>query len=544
MEQRTLIAVIVSIFIIIGYQYLVSTKLAPPPKEGTTSKAIQPKEKKDIKDIKADSKKATVSRKIPKRHPQNIKARDVTIETDLYQAVITEEGARFKGFILKKYRQGVAKDSPPVNLVTTSPEKLPLGVSLSTSPGLSAALFLSPKTKIDLTAKKPEATIPFIHEGRDLFLAKELTFKKDSYLMELTVRVRNDGSKTIEDRLTIHLFNRPFAKSNRYVFVGPAYYSQGEFKEVKLKKPGNEQIFSGEISWVAYQGPYFMMALLPREHLTWELNFKRWDEKTAETRIKSVPFVLRPGEVKDFRFSLYFGPKEIERLKVIGRDLDKAIDFGMFTPIAKPLLYVLKFFYRFVHNYGVAIILLTAIIKLIFWPLSHYSYQSMQKMQKLQPHIARLKEKYGHDKERLNRELMNLYRSYKINPLSGCLPMLLQIPVFFALYKVLLAAIELRHAPFVLWINDLSAPDRLYIGFNIPFLGGIPVLTILMGVSMYFQQKMSPSSLDPMQQKMMALMPLLFTVMFVNFPSGLVLYWLVNNVLSIVQQYYINKKLA
>ena len=166
----------------------------------------------------------------------------------------------------------------------------------------------------------------------------------------------------------------------------------------------------------------------------------------------------------------------------------------------------------------------------------------MKTMQKLQPKLLKLKEKYGDDKERLNKELMQLYKTFKVNPMSGCLPMLLQIPVFFALYKVLLQSIELRHAPFAFWIKDLSAPDRLMIhGLNIPFIGGVPVLTLLMGASMYMQQKMTPSSIDPTQAKMMQILPVIFTFMFINFPSGLVLYWLVNNMFSIMQQYYINK---
>ena len=166
----------------------------------------------------------------------------------------------------------------------------------------------------------------------------------------------------------------------------------------------------------------------------------------------------------------------------------------------------------------------------------------MKTMQKLQPKLAKLKEKYKNDKEKMNKELMQLYKTYKVNPMGGCLPMLLQIPVFFALYKVLLQSIELRHAPFMLWINDLSSPDRLMIpGVNIPYLGGIPVLTLLMGLSMYLQQKLSPSSLDPTQARMMQFLPVIFTCMFINFPSGLVLYWLVNNLLSIAQQHYVNK---
>jgi YidC/Oxa1 family membrane protein insertase len=165
----------------------------------------------------------------------------------------------------------------------------------------------------------------------------------------------------------------------------------------------------------------------------------------------------------------------------------------------------------------------------------------MQDMKKIQPKIAQVREKYKDDKEKLNQELLNLYRTYKVNPLGGCLPMVLQIPVFFALYRMLNGAVELRHQPFILWINDLTAPDRLYIGFPIPYLGGIPVLTLLMGASMFIQQKMTPTGGDPRQEQMMLLMPVIFTVMFINFPSGLVLYWLVNNVLSIAQQYWINR---
>ncbi|HEC68475.1 MAG TPA: membrane protein insertase YidC, partial [Candidatus Desulfofervidus auxilii] len=218
---------------------------------------------------------------------------------------------------------------------------------------------------------------------------------------------------------------------------------------------------------------------------------------------------------------------------------DKAVDFGFFDIIAKPLLYILRWFYKYVHNYGIAIILLTVVIKVLFWPLTHTSYKSMQEMQKLQPHINRLREKYKDDKERLNKELMNIYKTYKVNPLGGCLPIILQIPVFFALYKALLYAIELRHANFItylpftdkIWLADLSAKDPYYI------------TPILMGISMVIQQKMTPSAMGPGQSKFMLLMPVFFTFLFLNFPSGLVIYWLVNNLLSIVQQFYINRKM-
>ena len=210
----------------------------------------------------------------------------------------------------------------------------------------------------------------------------------------------------------------------------------------------------------------------------------------------------------------------------------EAVYFGWFDAIAEPLLWMLDWLYKYVNNYGVAIILLTIIIKILFWPLSHKSYKSMEQMRKLQPMMQKLKAKYGDDKQKMNQEVMQLYRTYKVNPASGCVPMLLQVPVFFGLYKALLGAIELRHACFIkylpftdkLWLADLSAKDPYYI------------TPIIMGATMFLQQKMSPTSADPTQAKMMLLMPVVFTFLFLNFPSGLVVYWLVNNILSIAQQ--------
>jgi len=235
-------------------------------------------------------------------------------------------------------------------------------------------------------------------------------------------------------------------------------------------------------------------------------------------------------------------------LNSLGYDLGKAVQFGMFSFIAKPLLWFMNFIYSIIPNFGVAIIILTICTKIVLWPLGNKSYKSMSEMKKIQPLMAEVREKHKNDKKQMNQELMALYKTYKINPMGGCLPMVLQIPVFFALYRMLYSAIELRHTPFVLWITDLSAPDRLFeFGFSIPFMEppyGIPVLTLVMGATMFLQQKMSPPPGDPTQAKMMMIMPIVFTFIFINFSSGLVLYWLVNNVLSISQQYYIQKKYA
>ncbi len=210
--------------------------------------------------------------------------------------------------------------------------------------------------------------------------------------------------------------------------------------------------------------------------------------------------------------------------------------------IITPLRWVVDLLYSWVGSYGVAIILLTILIKLIFWPITQKGMKSMKNMQKLQPKIAKLRERFKDDPAKMNQEMMTLYKTYKVNPVGGCLPMLIQIPFFFALYRVLMAAIELRHAPFMLWINDLSAPDRLWIGFDIPYLHGLPIMTLLMGASMYLQQKMTPTTMDPTQARIMQFLPIVFTVMFINFASGLVLYWFVNNLLSILQQYLINRQ--
>ncbi|MGQ9654108.1 MAG: Vpu, partial [Thermodesulfobacteriota bacterium] len=210
------------------------------------------------------------------------------------------------------------------------------------------------------------------------------------------------------------------------------------------------------------------------------------------------------------------------------------------------LLILLRFVNGYTHNYGIAVIVLTIIIKLLFWPLTHKSYSSMKELQRVQPRIKQIRERFKDNKEELNREMMLLYRTHKVNPLGGCLPMVVQIPVFFALYKALMDSIELRHAPFILWVKDLSAPDyllRLPPGVSLFGIEGIGPLPLLMGATMLIQQKMTPTTGDPTQAKIMMLMPIFFTFLFISFPSGLVLYWLFNNVLSIVQQIYINSRL-
>jgi YidC/Oxa1 family membrane protein insertase len=252
------------------------------------------------------------------------------------------------------------------------------------------------------------------------------------------------------------------------------------------------------------------------------------------------PETLPPGQEAQAAFTVYFGPKDLNDLKAVNLELERVVNFGWFDFLAKPFLYVLKFFQGYVHNYGWAIVILTFLTRLVFWWPNHKSYVSMKTMQKLQPKVAKIREKYKDDREAMNKELMGLYRTFKVNPVAGCLPMALQLPVFIALYNVLSYAIELRHASFIptlpftdiVWLADLSSKDPLLIS------------PLIMGASMVIQQRMTPSPGDPTQAKMMMFLPIVFTFLFLNFASGLVIYWLVNNILSIIQQHFTNKYLA
>jgi YidC/Oxa1 family membrane protein insertase len=290
--------------------------------------------------------------------------------------------------------------------------------------------------------------------------------------------------------------------------------------------------FAGDVAWTGFGYTYFFFGLVPENGA---------GHKVAVRQDGTALVLAINGPTTTERATLFIGPKELDILKAAGKDLERAIDFGYFGFVSIPFLYVLHFFHRFTGSYGLDIILLTVLIKLLMAPLTHKSFASMKQMQKLQPQMEKLKEKYGTDKEKLNKEIMELYRRNGVNPLGGCLPMVLQFPVFIGLYNALSTPIELRHAPF-LWINDLSRPDweslpMAFAGWNF----GIPVLTILMGASMFIQQWMTPTAGDPNQRKIMLLMPLMFTFMFVSFPAGLTVYWLVNNLLTIVQQYWINR---
>lgn len=335
---------------------------------------------------------------------------------------------------------------------------------------------------------------------------------------------------------------------SHFAFEGPVLLMNNSLEEIDPDDIEDQDTFHGNVQWAGYTDRYFLSCVIPQnDGKDAMVKLSRSGSRTKTGYVQPMDR-LESGKMTQYSFDFFMGPKSHKLLAGYNDSLKDAINFGWFDFLAKPLLIVMNFIHQVIPNYGVAILLLTVLIKIVFWPLGTKSYKSMNEMKKVQPLMQEIREKHKGDKQKMNQEVMALYKTYKVNPMSGCLPMLVQMPIFLALYRMLYQAIELRHAPFILWIQDLSAPDRLFhFDFSIPFLQeptGIPVLTIIMGASFLLQQKMTPMSGDPTQAKIMMLMPIFMTVIFINFPAGLVLYIFANNLISMGQQYYIQKKFS
>lgn len=475
----------------------------------------------------------------------------IQVETPLYKAEFSSRGAVIKQLHLKKYRENNGKDSGLKYLIDRNVVNGTYALTFDNPSlkGLDTANF-TPESESEVQVNDKKQQIRFAWKSdQGLIVEKIFEFSPDSYQIAMKVLIKNGSGDIFKDNATVSLQNKIIDKSN-IAFVGPSLYMKKELIEVSPGSIEKENQFKGSVHWLAIQDRYFIMSLIPKDTLESNVHLS-YDEKTEVigTSVTQNTGDIAPNTVKEIHYGIYAGPKIVSALKGIGNDMDKVVDFGMFDVIAKPCLYLMNLIYdNVIKNYGIAIILLTILFKLLLWPLGTKSYKSMNDMKKLQPLVNEIRQKHAGNKQKLNEEMMNLYKTYKVNPLSGCLPLLVQMPIFFAFYKMLYSAIELRHAPFFGWIHDLSAPDRLFsFNFVIPYFEpptGIPVLTLLMGGSMFLQQKMSPPAGDPAQAKMMMLMPVFMTFIFLNFSSGLVLYWLVNNIVSIIQQYYIMKKYA
>lgn len=558
MEKRALVALVLSLAVLLFWEYffgLYRTDTPPQQKQEQAAPSATPESQPGASPPTAGL--PVPPAQLPQERLTQLGKQfdNWTVNDQLYKMQVFAPGGRIGSFELKKYRQQLSPDSPPMELVPAqSSGYLPLAVDLlqhqdwqlSNRPFSSS----SPKEISLSSGDKPQSLSLSTEIPDQVRLSKTFTFTPDSYVVDLDIQLENLSDTVLSDQMGLSFYVQPYTslkEESSYNASQLSAYQAGSLSNYPLKDLLKKNVtLTPPMDWVGYENNYFIQAVVPLEETGYQIVPRVLSEETGLTQVVylSDPFQINPQEKKNFKVRLYMGAKEITRLNQAGHNLSHAVDYGWFTFIAKPLFYVLQWLYKYFHNYGVAIILLTVMIKIVFWPLTQKSYQSMQKMKKVQPKIAQIREKYKDDKEKLNKELMDVYRTHKVNPMGGCLPMILQIPVFFALYRMLYGAVELRHEPFMWWINDLTAPDRLDVGFHIPYLGGLPVLTILMGISMFIQQKMTPTSGDPRQEQIMLIMPVMFTVFFINFPSGLVLYWLVNNVLSIAQQYMINRQNA
>jgi len=462
------------------------------------------------------------------------------VRTDVIDAVIDSHGGDIRSLTLTAYRDNVDQNKPFQLFEERN------GRNYVAQSGLIGQGLPNHKTVYALKAGeyvlKPgqdtlRVAMKSVSDGVEV--TKTYVFRRGSYVVEVLHTVRNGGTAPVEGYPYYQFVRHGQAPEGEsaffHTFTGPAVYTEaGKFQKVSFEdiaKGKQEHVREAQDGWIAMVQHHFVAAwLAPDPAADFKREFRTDSLGDGEYRASLItsPVQVAPGEEKTVLMRLYAGPQELEKLKALAPGLQYVVDYGWLTVLAYPLFLLLSWLENLVGNWGVAIILLTVIIKLVFYPLSAASYKSMAKIRKLAPRLQTLKERYGDDRQKLHEAMMKIYQEEKINPLGGCLPILIQIPVFIALFWVLLGAVELRQAPFALWITDLSAPDPYYI------------LPLIMAATMFIQMKLSPTPPDPIQAKVMMIMPIVFSVFFFFFPAGLVLYWLVNNVLSILQQWRIN----
>jgi len=475
MEKRALLAFILSFVVLLIWILLFAPK-QPQVKKATSSKKEPQKSRVETKYSQAKTKKEKKEDILPERKVA-VTEKLITVETPLYRAIFSNIGPTIKSFTLKRYRVSKDTHSSCIELIELKDmEFLEFNLGGLKRP-LSAYESMSENLKV--SDRDPFKDLIFTgYMGDGIKGIYRFRFYPHTYTIDLSITYENYSSGNLKGPFEIVLKNRLPKKERFSSFRGLALFLDNELKEIKEKELKKGKSLAGNIGWFAFERKFFISAILPGNSKSAIFKGKLLKEGILEGRFIDQSISTIPqGKSLTYNITIFMGPKDMDILKTLGRDLDKAINFGWTDIIAKPLLILLKLFNRVFHNYGLSIIMMTVLIKILFWPLTHKSYKSMK-----------------------------------------------------------------------LWIDDLSAPDRLFnFPFKIPLMAppyGIPVLTLLMGASMYIQQKMTPTAGDPSQMKIMQFLPLIFTVMFINFPSGLVLYWLVNNVLSIIQQYFINKKIS
>lgn len=464
----------------------------------------------------------------------------VVVRTDVLVAEVSAEGGSIARMELTRHK---SKDDATRNFVLFDDgvEHLYAAQSGLIGEGLPShkTLFALPAGEQVLKDGEDSLTVRLEAPAQNgVKVTKLMTFHRGSYLIDVAYEIANASGNPLATHAYFQLTRdgRPVEVSRAFgvsTFIGPAFYTDAE----KFQKVTFEEIDTGKAKfakkandgWTALVQHYYVSAWLPQGEGEREFFARKVGNDLYSSGVILPVTTVAPGQSGTVSARLYAGPQEQDKLEGIAKGLDLVVDYGWLTVIAAPLFWVLSWFHRLTGNWGWAIILVTVAIKALFFPLSAASYKSMAKMRVLGPRMQRLKELYGNDKVKMQQEMMEMYRKEKINPLGGCLPILVQIPVFISLYWVLLGSVEMRHAPWLGWIQDLSAQDPFYI------------LPVIMGATMLIQTKLNPTPPDPIQAKVMLAMPIVFTFMFLWFPSGLVLYWVVNNTLSIAQQWQITR---
>lgn len=479
------------------------------------------------------------------KQPVILADQTLQVKTDVLNVTIDKTGGNIVNVSLPAYHKTLNSPEPTV-LLNSNPNTLYIAQSgLVSNAGpdnlQQQAQYSVTASEYTLAPDQKALTVTLAWQNpQGLKVYKHFTFEKGSYLVRVTYDIDNKSKQAWSGYFYTQLMRKDVPQEKKSFFqinpfIGAVISSpQKRFNKLSFedmhKKDFHQEIKDG---WAAMLEHYFLSAWIPDDKLNYNYSTRSMGNDLYLVRMVGPVTEVAPGSKLSTSAKFYAGPAVAETLKAIAPGLDLTVDYGMLWFIATGIFWLMKQLHNLLGNWGWSIVLVTVIIKLLFYRLSAASYKSMAAMRKLQPRMMALKERYGDDKQKLSQATMELYRSEKINPLGGCLPVLVQIPVFIALYWVLLESVELRQAPFMLWIKDLSAPDPFY------------VLPVIMGISLFVQQKLNPTAMiDPIQAKVMMLLPVLFTVMFLNFPAGLVLYWVVNNVLSIIQQWYIMRSYA
>jgi YidC/Oxa1 family membrane protein insertase len=549
LEKRLLLAFVLSLAVFIGWGAFMA-QFQPPPVEQTDGQSQVPVTAQSPSVSGSATSSGTATPAVSSR-PQSGSSQPMTapvavnpfpgeekeIQVDVGQThyVFSNRGGALKQILLPRFNND---DGDTINLID-NPDNLTPALSLKSDDAevtsiLQNAYYEPSTTSLVLGESNPEAVLTFTlkHES-GLEVLREYKFRYNDYAMEIKTRITALplAVKNLQYQIVLGpgMGGKISSQTDYIVFSGATVFINNERVEHPPEDLTAPVYHRGDLQWVAFQNKYFGSALVPVQGSKAGVVFKEKDQVFVGLEYESVQSAATASHI------FYAGTKELEVLEEKGNHLVRMIDYGWFGNkfafLVKPLLKVLAFFYGVTQNYGWSIIFLTIIIKLLFFPLTHKSFKSMKGMTKIQPYVKVIQERNKDDRKQMNEELLELYKKHKVNPVGGCLPMLLQIPVFIALYHALFFSIELRGAPFIGWITDLSVADPYY------------VTPVLMGITMFLQQRMTPSIGDPMQQKIMMFLPIVFTFLFVSFPAGLVIYWTVNNMLTISQQYYIYKVL-